>query len=232
MMVEHMKRPGSPTREPHRWKRRSSRSPTPTPHTSPSSSLSLPVPEHKKPQESHITNSKEDSSLVNQRHAVFAVNDGQTVNQKSASSRDMDSVKAMEITEMDSSVSERMKNDLHVAAVVSSEPTTKESNLPVGDKLKDKIVTGIRKRSPSPTSLVPPPSKRNNRELVRNETSTKLTNDKQPLPSPLLTPVRQTGLSSASQVLNEEFKRKQTTQNLKLKQAICKEIRKNNKSES
>ena len=89
-----------------------------------------------------------------------------------------------------------------------------------------------RKRPPSPTGFNPPPAKQPNKEILGKPSLLDGLGKtgKSPSPSPLLTPLRQGGLSSASQVLNEEFKRKQTTENLKLKQLIHKEIRKHGKS--
>ena len=218
IMVEHLKRPGSPTREAQRSKRRRSRSLTPP--VSPSSSTP-PLPNQKKivTQDSvHIA--LKENNIVNHKNAVSneSLNTQKAVNSMK-DSRTAVSTDSMKTADSNVTSLERHKND-------SVNSTDKDRPL-VAEQLKaDKVLVSNRKRSPSPTLSSPQP-KRNNRDIARTENITKLTNDKSP---PLLAPVRQTGLSSASQVLNEEFKRKQTTQNLKLKQNICKEIRKNSKS--
>ena len=121
------------------------------------------------------------------------------------------------------------------------------------ETLKDSLLPVSRKRTPSPTSITHlPPSKKFQRDpsqLSSSSSSLKPVNStdsvgksstgKSPSPSPLTVPltapptIRPSGLlSSASQVLNEEFKRKQLTENLKIKQLITKEIRKHSKSKS
>lgn len=225
MMVDNMKRPGSPARESHRSRRRHSRSPTPVPpHSS-----SLPPLDQRKvvttSDTSPIAVLKEERSVVNHRNAS-SVEVTSTLKSTNAlrDAKAMDPVKNT-VVDKEPVLSETAKND-------SGAILTRDSGgSPVTEKLKEKVALSNRKRSPSPTLFVPPHSKHNNRDLARADSTTKLMlNDKSPSPTPLLAPMRQTGLSSASQVLNEEFKRKQTTQNLKLKQSICKEIRKNNKS--
>ena len=120
---------------------------------------------------------------------------------------------------------------------------------PVPNTDKDSVLSVNRKRTPSPTSFTHlPPSKRfqhNPSQLSAPSSSSlkpvnsdlKSNTGKSPSPSPLLAPptapptIRPSGLlSSASQVLNEEFKKKQMTENLKIKQLITKEIRKHSKS--
>ena len=122
------------------------------------------------------------------------------------------------------------------------------------ETLKDSLLPVNRKRTPSPTSVTHLPlSKKFQRDPSQLSSSSssslkpvnstdsvgKSSTGKSPSPSPLTVPltapptIRPSGLlSSASQVLNEEFKRKQLTENLKIKQLITKEIRKHSKSKS
>lgn len=109
----------------------------------------------------------------------------------------------------------------------SQDPSLQNEFIP---NQKDNLLSINRKRTPSPTSFSPPPPKRLHRD--KNIENLSKVNIKSTSPSPLIAPpIRSSGLlSSASQVLNEEFKRKQMTDNLKIKQLITKEIRKHSKS--
>ena len=94
-----------------------------------------------------------------------------------------------------------------------------------------------RKRTPSPTMLTGPPTKRPNLEssLTAAKRPSLEVNSKPILskpPTPLLGPLTSRLGSSASRVLTEEFQRKQGQENSKLKYLIVKEIRKPGKSES
>lgn len=237
MVEQHMRRPGTPTREHRRSKHRHSRSPTPVPSHSPSSSPNQTPPTSPAPasdQKKPVDQSREDKH--NHKPVEFTnhhklVKDPQPPSsrtiQDTTSTTNINTTKipSPQTSDLDSSIPDaRPKN----------EPSIKDHHHHhhiIAERIKDKGSSGYRKRSPSPNSVAPPyPKRTNNKDILRTENITKIANEKSPSPSPLMTPIRQTGLSSASQVLNEEFKRKQTTKNLKLKQIICKEIRKNSKS--
>ena len=96
--------------------------------------------------------------------------------------------------------------------------------------------TGTRKRTPSPTLHLAPPTKRPNLESTLSSSKRpnadmnfKPTNSK--TVNPMLGTLTNRLGSSASRVLTEEFQRKQGQENSKLKQLIIKEIRKPGKSE-
>ncbi len=223
MMVEHMKRPGSPARESHRSKRRHSRSPTPS-HPPPA----VPLDQRKAiSNDTPIVPSKEEK--LSNHHRNVPSNIVPLPHKSTSSSRDLKTQEPSKSALQDGELSSLEKSG---NGQLSSDTNNRgdHPNPPAPEKLRDKLVQVNRKRSPSPSSLPPPNPKRSNKEQVRTESVAKISNDKLPSPSPLLAPLRQTGLSSASQVLNEEFKRKQNMLNLKLKQSICKEIRKNTKS--
>ena len=224
MMVEHMKRPGSPAREPHRSKRRHSRSPTPS-HPPP---VVPPVDQRKAtPNDTPIVPSKEEK--LSNHHRNMSSNIVPLPHKSTSSSKDIKTQEHSKSAILDGEVSSLEKSG-NGQVLSDTNNRGDHPNPPAPEKQRDKLVQVNRKRSPSPTSLPPPNPKRSNKEHFRTETVAKISNDKLPSPSPLLAPMRQTGLSSASQVLNEEFKRKQNMVNLKLKQSICKEIRKNSKS--
>ena len=95
--------------------------------------------------------------------------------------------------------------------------------------------TGTRKRTPSPTLHLAPPTKRSNLETLSSskrpnaDMNFKPTNSK--TVNPMLGTLTNRLGSTASRVLTEEFQRKQGQENSKLKQLIIKEIRKPGKSE-
>ncbi len=230
IMVEHLKRPGSPTREGQKSKRRRSRSLTPP--VSHSSPPVLPSPNLRKSSITHdsVNIVLKENNLVNHKNTI--VNDSSNA-QKPINSKKEKDLKATGSDSLRNAgdnnlviLERHIKNDsnsIEKDRLPASSTTTEQTK-------SEKVIISNRKRSPSPTLSTPQPKRNNNRDVVRTENLARLTDEKTPSPSPLLAPIRQTGLSSASQVLNEEFKRKQTTQNLKLKQNICKEIRKNSKS--
>ena len=265
MMVERLKRPGSPARNPRKRKLRSL-SPIPSPPSQNKPTLPDPgVPKPNKiPKETQIKQESDNgvkiSKLSNSTHhlppqiTTIATEDVEIVEIGSSSQLKADSTDqndSMEIDladPLDGSTKDLIIQDPVTVPVDSNshslqklpkiphppDPVKNESSLP--NSKKDAPLLINRKRTPSPTSFALPSSKRPNKDTTKPPNivieGISKSNNKSPSPSPLIAPLRQTGLSSASQVLNEEFKRKQTTENLKLKQLITKEIRKHSKSKN
>lgn len=233
MMVEHLKRPGSPSRNPRRRKLRS---------LSPSTLPILPKTQTKFSEQQQLKQDSQNGSNSESQNHTEAQNFVST-SSKELENTDSSSPEPMEVDKTMVTTSKTMvttgplegsRQEINRNSItqIIPDPLLKiplmDDKSSVTDKLKDKV---NRKRTPSPTSLIAPPSKRPNKDsrLPVLESLSKV-NNKSPSPSPLLAPIRQSSLSSASQVLNEEFKRKQTTENLKLKQVIGKEIRKHTKN--
>lgn len=108
---------------------------------------------------------------------------------------------------------------------------TSESQLAHGNAARDVMASLSRKRTPSPTQIGPP-AKRQNVETVVKLASSDAKSSNNKMMAPVVPPrLSNPGLSSASKVLHEEFRRKLSQDNSKLKQMIFKEIRKHSKSE-
>ena len=241
MMIERLKKPGSPARISRKHKLRSpSPAPpqvTPTPDTTnvskdapPTNTLSTNVPATKS-EENGIKNTPVGSSqsvhVPAEASGVEIVEIDSSVKQVNSEkgAREMNISEPLEGTNKDFTTSDPVVDtNSHL-----EKSKTLEQNVD-GESKNDttnNILTVNRKRT-SPTSFLAPLSKRTKVPNIENVSKT----NKSPSPAPMLAPIRSSGLlsSSASQVLNEEFKRKQTTENLKIKQLITREIRKHSKS--
>ena len=263
MMVERLKRPGSPARNP---RKRKLRSPSPLPSSPSQNKPTLPDPgvpkPNKIPKDTQIKQESDNgvkfSKLSNSTHplplqvSTIATEDVEIVEidsstQLKADSTDQsDSMEIDLVDPLDGSSKDLIRQDPVIPPVDSNShslqklpkiphpPDLIKNESSLSNSKKDIPVLINRKRTPSPTSFSLPSSKRPNKDTTKPPNivieGLPKSNNKSPSPSPLIAPLRQTGLSSASQVLNEEFKRKQTTENLKLKQLITKEIRKHSKS--
>lgn len=258
MMIERLKRPGSPRSSRKHRLRSPSPAPTPpqiTPQTTPTSdaartskdstSVSLPRPETENGSGSFPSVGPTTPVVAMETDNVEIVEiDSSTQQQKIdlVVKGDVELVPdPLEGTDKDLIISDpvliQVDSNSHGEKPLSKTSTEQNNSQHKNDSYKqlaDSVLTTNRKRTPSPTSFGFPPSKRSNKDSalkVPNIENVSKANNKSPSPSPMLAPIRSSGLlSSASHVLNEEFKRKQTTENLKIKQLIAKEIRKHSKS--
>lgn len=260
-MVEQLKRPSGTS---HRNSRKRSRLRSPSP-------MPLPSPTPPPPQQTTPTTNEPNKLKSSHSNKIsIKVEEEKVKNNKSVPipSGVATMTDDVEVVELHTSSSSQMKQEvieeeMDVALIsetingsekesIISDPieimmtTTTIQTESTPNKQNDISLAINRKRTPSPTSFSPPPSKRPHKDTnIKNTTSNNtLSANSDSLPpatavgkvkpslSALPPSIRSSSalLSSASQVLNEEFKRKQMTENLKIKQLITKEIRKHSKS--